>query len=263
MLRLPRWRANVGPLWFRPDGLALAPDFDLRATLPVARRGGRPVAAAFAASAAVHGALAVAVVFALGGSGIGQPLAPEAPLRATLAAPPQKFAVPEPAPAVVEPAHAGPSLSPLPKALVRSPLPPTPPPADASRGDGRLMVQAAEPDEAPDAAALAGLLGAHPGAVRVVPDFEIEPASIYPEAALAERRQLTALVLAIVHEDGRVEVAPGTFEDPVFGASARAALASAKARPPEVGGKAVTGWALLRYYYEFVGADATAAAPAR
>jgi hypothetical protein len=261
MLRLPQWRANVWPMSFRPDGPALAPDLDRRATLPAARASGRPVAAAFAASFALHGALALVVVLALGGSGSGRTLVPEATLRATLATPVQKFAAPEPAPAVVEPAPAVPSPSPQPKALVPAPLPPAAPPADPSRGEGRLIVQVAEPDEVPDPAALAGLLGRHSGAVRVVPDFEVDPASIYPKAALAERRQLTTLVLAIVHDDGRVEVAPGTFEDPLFGASARAALLPARARPPEVDGRAVTGWALLRFYYEYVGA-ASAAAPA-
>ncbi len=103
----------------------------------------------------------------------------------------------------------------------------------------------------------------HPGAVRIVPEFEVEPAGTYPEAALAERRQFSAEILAVVHEDGRLEVVQGTFEDPIFRDSVRAAVGSAKARPPEVDGKVVTGWTLLRFYFEFVGpARGRRAAPA-
>ena len=263
MLRLPRWHANVGPLWFRPDELALAADADLRASLADATRSDRPVAMAFAASAAVHAALAAVVALAIGGSGIGREAPPEATLRATLATPAQKFVAPEPValppPTLPVPTAA---VAALPKALGPVPIPaPQPPPVKES-GEGRVLVQVAESDVPPTSEMLASLHALHPGAVRIVPEFEAEPAGSYPEAALAERRQFSAEILAVVHEDGSLEVVPGTFEDPIFRDSVRAAVAAAKALPPAVDGKVVTGWTLLRFYFEFVGSDAAGAAPA-
>lgn len=264
MLRLPRWHANVGSLWFRPDELALAADADLRAPLADAARNERPVAMAFAASAAVHVALAAIVALAIGGSGVGQQAPPEAALRATLATPAQRFAAPEPV-ALPPPTAPVPTAAAaaLPKALVPTPIPtPKPPPVKES-GEGRVLVQVVETDAEPTPAMLAALRALHPGSVRIVPEFEVEPAGTYPEAALAERRQFSAEILAVVHEDGSLEVVQGTFEDPLFRDSVRAAVAAAKARPPKVAGKVVTGWTLLRFYFEFVGSDAAGAAPAR
>lgn len=264
MLRLPRWHANVGPLWFRPDELALAADADLRASLADATRSDRPVAMAFAASAAVHAALAAVVALTIGGSGIGREAPPKATLRATLATPAQKFVAPEPValppPTLPVPTAA---VAALPKALVPVPIPaPKPPPVKES-GEGRVLVQVAESDVLPTPEMLASLHALHPGAVRIVPEFEAELAGSYPEAALAERRQFSAEILAVVHEDGSLEVVPGTFEDPIFRDSVRAAVAAAKALPPAVDGKVVTGWTLLRFYFEFVGSDAAGAAPSR
>jgi len=263
MLRLPRWHANVGPLWFRPDELALAADADRRAPLADATHSERPVAMAFGASVAVHAALAAMVALVIGGSGVGRPAPPETTLRATLATPAQKFVAPEPA-ALPPPTLPAPAavVAALPKALVAAPIPaPKPPPVKES-GEGRVLVQVAESDVAPAPELLASLQALHPGAVRIVPEFEVEPAGAYPEAALAERRQFSAEILTVVHEDGRLEVVQGTFEDPIFRDSVRAAVDSAKARPPEVDGKVVTGWTLLRFYFEFVGSDAAGAAPA-
>jgi hypothetical protein len=264
MLRLPRWHANVGPLWFRPDELVLTADAELRASLADAARNERPVAAAFGASVAVHAALAAMVALAIGGSGLGRQAPPEAALRATLATPAQKFAVPEPV-ALPQPPLPAPTatVAALPKALVAAPIPvPKPPPVKGS-GEGRVIVQIAEADVPPTPEMLASLDALHPGSVRIVPEFEVEPAGTYPEAALAEQRQFSAEILAVVHEDGRLEVVQGTFEDPIFRDSVRAAVAAAKARPPEVDGKVATGWTLLRFYFEFVGSDAAGAAPAR
>jgi hypothetical protein len=263
MLRLPRRHANVGPLWFRPDELALAADADLRASLADATRDERPVALAFGASVAVHAALAAMVVLAIGGSGGGRQAPPEAALRATLATPAQKFAAPEPvAPPPLPAPHSVATAASLPKSLVTAPVPV--PKATPSRGsgEGRVIVQIAASDVPPTPQMLASLDALHPGAVRIVPEFEVEPAGTYPEAALAERRQFGAEILAVVHEDGRLEVVQGTFEDPIFRDSVRAAVGSAKARPPDVDGKVVTGWTLLRFYFEFVGSDASGAAPA-
>jgi len=227
--------------------------------------GERPIAAAFAASAAVHALVAVLAALAIGGGGVARDPAPRSALRATLAAPPQKFVMPEPArtPTIVEPASSHTYASPRPRALVPVPIPPPRPAEVKGTNEGRATVSIAGADEAPDAAALARLLRAHPKARRVEPDFETEPTVRYPQAALAERRQFEATVLTLVHDDGRLEAAPGTFEDPIFRDSVRAALASAKARPPEIDGTAVTGWALLRFYYEFVGATDAAPDPAR
>jgi len=263
MLRLPRWHANVGPLWFRADELALATDADRRASLADAKHNERPVAMAFGASVAVHAALAAMVALAIGGSGVDRQAPTEAALRATLATPAQKFALPEPV-AVPPPPLPAPTaaVAALPKALVPAPIPvPKQPPIKGS-GEGRVIVQVAEPDVLPTPEMLASLDALHPGSARIVPEFEVEPAGTYPEAALAEKRQFSAEILAVVHEDGSLEVVPGTFEDPIFRDSVRAAVAAAKALPPQVDGKAVTGWTLLRFYFEFVGSDAAGPAPA-
>lgn len=263
MLRLPRWHANVGPLWFRPDELALAADANCRASVADAPHNERPVAMAFGASVAVHTALAAMIALVIGGSGVERPAPPEATLRATLVTPAQKFAVPEPvglpSPPVPPPAA---TVAALPKALVPAPIPvPKPPPVKGS-GEGRVIVQIAEADVSPAPEVLASLDALHPGSVRIVPEFEVEPAGTYPEAALAAKRQFSAEILAVVREDGTLEVVQGTFEDPIFRESVRAAVAAAKARPPQVDGKVVTGWTLLRFYFEFVGSEAAGPAPA-
>jgi len=263
MLRLPRWHANVRPLWFGPDELALAADTDRRTSLADATRNERPVAMAFGASAAVHVALAAIVALAIGGSGVGPQAPPEAALRATLATPAQKFAAPEPValPPPPLPAPAA-SVAAAPKALVPAPIPVPKTAPSKESGEGRVIVQVAEPDVLPTPEMLASLDALHSGSVRIVPEFEVEPAGTYPEAALAERRQFSAEIPAVVHEDGSLEVVQGTFEDPIFRDSVRAAVAGAKARPSEVDGKVVTGWTLLRFYFEFVGSDAAGPAPA-
>jgi len=243
--------------------LALAADAERRASLADAKHNERPVAMAFGASAAVHVALAAVVALAIGGSGIGREAPPAPTLRATLATPARKFVAPEPvALAPPMPPVRTAAVAALPKALVPAPIP-VPKAAPPRRsGAGRVIVQVAEPDVAPTPEMLASLVALHPGSLRIVPEFEVEPAGTYPEAALAGKRQFSAEILAVVREDGSLEVVHGTFEDPIFKDSVRAAVAAAKARPPEVDGKAATGWTLLRFYFEFVGSDAADPAPA-
>ena len=243
--------------------LALAADAGLRASTADAPRDERPAALAFGASVAVHAGLAAVIALAVGGGGIGPQSPPEASLRATLATPAQRFVEPEPiAPPSPPAARSVASAAPSPKALVTAPFPvPKPAPSKAS-GEGRVLVQVAEPDVAPTREMLASLNALHPGAIRIVPEFQVEPAGAYPEAALADRRQFSAEIAVAVYPDGSLEVVQGTFEDPIFRDSVRAAVASAKARPPEIDGKAVAGWTLLRFYFEFVGSDAAGPAPA-
>jgi hypothetical protein len=222
----------------------------------------RPIVAACAASAALHALLGVLAALAIGGGGVGRASPAESGLRATLASPAQKFVTPEPArdvlPPPAVPAPTVPATA-MPKALVPLPVPAAPAAKVKGSGEGRVILHVAEPDEPPEPAVLGALREAHPGAVRIVPEFDVEPAGVYPEAALSARRQAVVTIVAVVHEDGRLEVAPGTFDDPLFGASIREALASSKARPPLADGKPVTGWALLRFYYEFVGSGAAPA----
>ena len=147
MLRLPRWHANVGPLWFRPDELTLVADADLRAPLADATYGDRPVAFAFGASVAVHAALAAMVALVIGGTGVGRQSPPDATLRATLATPAQKFVAPEPvaAPPPPVPTSAVADAAP-PKALVPTPIPAPKPPPVKDSGEGRVFVQVVESD---------------------------------------------------------------------------------------------------------------------
>ena len=247
--------------------LALAADADLRASPAETQRDERAAALALGASVAVHAALAALAALAIGGSGNGLQAPPETSLRATLAAPPRIFRAPDPVapPSLPAPRDVA-SAAPSPSAKVVAPVPaPVPVPRatpSSGSGEGRVIVQIAEPEAPPTAAMLASLNALHPGAVRIVPEFEVEPAGVYPEAALAERRQFGAEIVAIVHADGSLEVVQGTFEDPIFRDSVRAAVAAARARPPEDGGKVVTGWTLLRFYFEFVGSNAVGIAPA-
>lgn len=244
----------------------MADDDPRTAVAGVALRDRRPIAAALAASGAVHALLVLVAALVVGGSGAGS--APAAPptLRATLATPLQRFVVPEPpapAPAPEPVPTLDPAASGRPAAPLALPLPRVAPAQDLSQGEGRAVVHVAAEDLVPEPAALASLLAAHPEAVRVVPEFEVPPEAGYPAAAIASRRQFAADILAVVGEDGHFAPVDGTFEDPVFGESIREALAGARAVPPQVDGKPVTGWALLRFYYEYVGADAAAAPAAR
>jgi len=84
----------------------------------------------------------------------------------------------------------------------------------------------------------------------VTATFEVEPPSIYPKAATAQRRQANFTVPVVIHEDGRVELIPRTFEDPVFAPAVAASLAQAKAQLPD---GATRAWALVTYMFEFVG----------
>jgi outer membrane biosynthesis protein TonB len=187
-------------------------------------------------------------------------------VRATLATPAQSFAAPEPiappSPPSPPAARSVASAAPSPKARVTAPIPVPKATPSKESAEGRVIVQVAESDVPPTPEMLASLNALHPGAMRIAPEFEVEPIGAYPDAALAERRQFSAEIAVVVHADGRLEVVQGTFEDPIFRDSVRAAVAAAKARPPEVDGKAVTGWTLLRFYFEFVGSQAAGAVAA-
>ncbi len=262
VLRWRRRHANVRSPWFRHHEAALTADVESAVPPAGAERGRRAIAAAFATSAAFHALLAALAALAIGGGSSGREvLAPDG-LRATLASPAQNFVAPEPARDVVPPPVVNAptaAASAMPKALVPLLIPKAPAAKVNGSGEGRVILHVAEPDEPPDPAVLGALREAHPGALRIAPEFDVEPAGVYPEAALAARRQAVVAVVAVVREDGRLEVAPGTFDDPLFGVSIREALAGAKAVPPQVDGKPVTGWALLRFYYEFVGSGAAPA----
>jgi hypothetical protein len=263
VLRRRRRHGNVRPPWFRYLEPALIADVEFAVPPGGVEQDQRPIAAAFAASAALHALVGIIGVLAIGGGGGDRVLPALDGLRATLASPAQKFVAPEPLRDVVPPPAVPAPTAPasaMPKALASLPMPMAPAAKVKGSGEGRVILHVAEPDELPDPAVLGALREAHPGAMRVAPEFDVEPAGVYPEAALAARRQAVVAVVAVVHEDGRVELSPGTFDDPVFGTSIRDALAAAKARPPQVDGRPVTGWALLRFYYEFVGSGAAPAA---
>ncbi len=72
--------------------------------------------------------------------------------------------------------------------------------------------------------------------------------------SVADKRPRHVTVVAIIHQDGRVELLPGSFEDPLFTPSTKASLARARARPHEVDGRLRIGWTLLSFGFEFVGA---------
>ena len=93
----------------------------------------------------------------------------------------------------------------------------------------------------------------YPGAPRVIAQFEVEPANVYPKAALAKRWQAHFTVPVVIHEDGRVELVPNTFFDPIFAPAIVASLASARAEPVGEDGSPRIAWALLTYMFEPAG----------
>jgi hypothetical protein len=230
--------------------------------------------AALAISIAMHLALVAALRFGGWDAGVAAPT-PSGPLEVTLssAAEPVAIAMPPatatappasettlPAPTSTGPARAANQLArPLQTAAAPlqsgSPLPSRPAPTEFRGTDeGRVSINVADPSEPADTALLAPLLSLYPRAERIVPEFANPPTAAYPVAALAERRQQQLRVPIVVRDDGRVDLPQGMLDDPVFGPSVHAALAGAQAVPPRVDGRPATGWALLVFSFEFVGA---------
>jgi hypothetical protein len=215
---------------------------------------GRRLGVPLAASVLIHAmVLATAWWLVSGSAERGTPFSVP-PLQATLSAPVRTFAVPPvlPTPAQGTRDVALPGETP---AVIPVPLPPPPRPRVTGSPQGRASIAALEAD-VPAEPWLARLAAeVYPGAPRVTASFEVEPASIYPRAAAAQRRQANFTVAVVMHEDGRVELIPRTFEDPVFASAVAASLAQARAQLPEGTPRA---WALLTYMFEFVGEDAGA-----
>lgn len=211
------------------------------------------LAAALAGSLAVHlfGAVAVWTAVGLGDRWPGSPFATP-PLRAVLATP-ATVTAPAPMPAS---ATAGPTRSAvLREAAAPAPVPlPTPYAPAASPPDLPGVVSVLPDDGAPLAPSLArAVASVYPGAFRAPPQFDVAPAGRYPEAARHARVQALVPVVVIVRDDGTVEVAAGTFDDPLFGATIEEALAGAKAQPAIVDGVPRTTWSVLTFYFEAYG----------
>lgn len=139
-----------------------------------------------------------------------------------------------------------PRLLPLPKPTTVA-QPTTAPPV----GRGQVTINPAAPDFAIATAFKASLSNFYPGAVHAVPAFETWPAGVYPDAALPQRLQAHLPVLAIVHRDGRIEMARESLHDPLYVDAVRDALASARAVPrgddePEF------LWTVLEFVFEYV-----------
>lgn len=230
----------------QPEMLVLAlPDGNLRND-PASPR----LVAAIAGSLTVHAALlaALALVTGIGASAPEAPL-DRGPLRATLAsAPPAPVAPREravaPDPSAYRPLVPAPKTAPLPVPL--NPKRPAP----LSMLDGRASIL---PDDGTpvDSSIEEAIASMYPGAARGGVEFDVLPLPRYPEAARKERRQLFLRVPVVVKEDGSVEVAEGTFDDPLFGDAIREALAGAKAQPQVVDGAPRAIWTVLTFYFEF------------
>lgn len=240
---------------FVPAQPALTLDDYLLSGVRSAKRRARQLAKPFVASLAVHAVAAALLAWLVTGGGASRVAGSHSLIQATLTAPAQKFVVPDPP---VQPAPAAHAVGPLPgpqPSLLPVPLKPAPtrsPPKGAS--EGRVTIDALDASHAVEPALEALLQQLHPQAVRAAPDFEVPPPSIYPKAALPDKRQLNLVVLVVIHEDGRVGLLEGSFADPMFGPSIDASLASARARPYQVDGKARTSWSLMSFAFEFVGA---------
>jgi len=211
-----------------------------------------PLARAVLLSLAVH-ALAIgglAVFVGVGGSGRNVPFT-GATLVATLASPPKSVPPPAaPAPAPIAPSAQAVSTAPLPLPFAPKPR------ATAVKGsaEGMVTINLVAEDHPVDPAVVALIARSHPDAVRGALEFEPRPRGIYPLAAVEQRLQIDFLVPVVVLEDGRVEVAHGTFDDPLFGPAIRAGLREARARPAvNAAGRTVPLWGLLSFAFEFVG----------
>jgi hypothetical protein len=203
-------------------------------------------------STALHGLAALVIAMLISGTaGVEQP-PPRSTIRATLASPAPKFVVAEPEPS--SPTLPAPPVRPPAESVVASvPLSPRAVPREKPSPQGQVIIGPLGTGEAVDRAIESAVRRMYAGAVRAEAEFETPPTGIYPKAALADRRQFQINVAVIVHEDGRVELAQGTFDDTVFAPAIRAALATAKARPLEVNGHVKTSWALVSFTFEYVG----------
>jgi len=214
----------------------------------------RPLARALLLSLAIH-ALAVAALGAFVGiGGSGAPLQ-GATLVATLAAPPRSapsvaVPAPSPVPSTIAPTTHAESTAPLPVPLKPKAR------ATAFKGspEGMATINPVPADHAVEPAVAALVAQFHPDAVRGALEFDVPPRGIYPLAAVEQRLQVDFVVPVVVLEDGRVEVANGTFDDPLFGPAIRAGLREARARPAvDAAGRTVPLWGLLSFSFEFVG----------
>lgn len=213
----------------------------------------RPLVRALLLSLAVH-ALAVAALGAfvgIGGNGRGSPFTGDT-IVATLATPRPS------APPLTAPPSAPSSIAPSAQAEAAAPLPlPLTPKsrATAFKGakDGAVTINSVEAGHPNEPSLAARVRQFHPDAVRGALEFEVPPRGIYPQAAVEQRLQIDFVVAVVVLEDGRVEVANGTFDDPMFGPAIRAGLHGARARPAvDAAGRTVPLWGLLSFSFEFV-----------
>jgi hypothetical protein len=211
-----------------------------------------PLARAALLSLLIH-ALAIgglALFVGVGGSGRGVPFT-GATLVATLASPPKSAPlVAAPAPAPIAPSAQAASTAPVPLPIAPKPR------ATAFKGsaEGMATINLVAEDHPVDPAVVALIARSHPDAVRGRLEFDPQPRGIYPLAAVEKRLQIDFVVPVVVLEDGRVEVANGTFDDPLFGAAIRAGLREARARPAvNAAGRTVPLWGLLSFAFEFVG----------
>jgi hypothetical protein len=230
---------------FVPLGLVNA------ARLP-ARSGARLLAFAVVLSVVLHGVLALglATLVPAAAASRSDPFR-GAVLTATLTTPAQRFVTPawEPPPATHPVASNTPAGGPA-AASLPSKRPPKP---RQGQEEGVVSVHVLGPSEPVDPAAEAALRARYPGALRTLPNFDVMPSAIYPQAALPARRQLNLEAIVIIRADGTVEAAEGTLGDSIFEASVRASLANVTAQPVLVDGQPHTAWALLRFMFEYVG----------
>lgn len=205
-----------------------------------------------ALSLALHGVVALLLALLVSSGGGAVFPSSSTPLQATLTTPEQRFVVPQPEalppPASERSFHdaAQPSVLPV-------PMKPRAVPAEKRTPRGEATIEVLAVYEPVDAAVVALIQQLYPGAVRSVAQFEVFPPSVYPDAALATKRQLQMQVVAIVHEDGRVELAQGTLDDPVWAPAIRASLAAAKAVPLAIDGQPRSSYVLLMFTFEYVG----------
>ena len=137
----------------------------------------------------------------------------------------------------------------LPVPMRPQPLAPQPP-----SSEGRVTIEVQPTAEPIDPSVESVIATLYPGAARGEPEFDILPTNLYPEAALADKRQVQIQAVAIVLDDGRVELAEGTQNDALFTPAVRATLAAAKARPSlDADGKPRTTYVLLMFTFEVVG----------
>lgn len=207
-----------------------------------------------AGSIAAHGLLFIAIAVLVGGNvGGTRGFTPESRFTATLAAPPQRFVVPD-EPKPIDPPAAAPVPAQPASGIVRTAKKRSTA-QYAGSASGQSSILPLDEGTPAEGWLVAYTRDVYPGVPRTAAEFEVPPESVYPAAAVKDRRQAAFTVPVVLKSDGSVELMPKTFMDSTFAPAIVASLVKARvAASGETDAEVKpVGWALLTYMFEFTG----------